>query len=79
MARKPRRRQHPDLVAFGNRLRRLRYDADLTQEQLAFEAGLERSYVGQCERGERNVSLLNVVKLARAMRVRPAELMAGIE
>jgi len=78
MPRKQRRRRHPDLLAFGLRLRRLRYDADLSQEQLAFAAELERSYVGQCERGERNISLLNVVKLARAMKVRPAELLADI-
>jgi transcriptional regulator with XRE-family HTH domain len=79
MARTLRRHTNPVLLAFGDRLRELRYKAKLTQEKLAFEAGLERSYVGQCERGERNLSLQNVVKLARAMNVRPAELLANID
>ena len=69
---------HPVLLGFGLRLRKLRYEAGLTQESLALRAELERSYVGQCERGERNFSLLNVVRLARAIRVRPAELLADI-
>jgi transcriptional regulator with XRE-family HTH domain len=71
----PRRRKHPLLLSFGLRLRLLRNQAGLTQEKLSFRADLERSYVGQVERGERNVTLLNVCKLAKALRVRPAELL----
>ncbi len=70
----PRRRRHPLLVAFGLRLRLLRNQAGLTQEKLSFRADLERSYIGQVERGERNMTILNVCKLAKALRVRPAEL-----
>ena len=73
------RHRNSVLITFGDRLRDLRHKAGLTQEKLAFEAGLERSYVGQCERGERNVSLLNVVKLARAVKAKPSDLLAGIE
>jgi transcriptional regulator with XRE-family HTH domain len=71
----PRRRKHPLLVAFGLRLRLLRNKAGLTQEKLSFRADLERSYVGQVERGERNVTLLNVCRLAKALRVRPADVL----
>jgi transcriptional regulator with XRE-family HTH domain len=48
----------------------------LTQEKLAFGADMDRSYVGQVERGEVNVSLDNIAKLARGLRVPLAELFA---
>lgn len=60
---------------FGARLRELRRKAGLSQEDLALEAGLDRTYVSSVERGERNISLQNIVKLARAIRVRPARLL----
>jgi len=59
---------------FGNRVRELRYAAGLTQEELADKAELDRSYVGSVERGERNLSLENVCRLAEAIGVSPAEL-----
>jgi len=62
------------LVKFGVRLRELRKTARLSQEQLALQSELDRSYVGQVERGERNISLKNIGKLARALHVAPAEL-----
>ncbi len=71
----PRRRRHPLLLSFGLRLRSLRNQAGLTQEKLSFRADLERSYVGQVERGERNLTLLNVCKLAKALKVRPMNLL----
>ncbi len=71
----PRRRRHPLLLSFGLRLRSLRNQAGLTQEKLSFRADLERSYVGQVERGERNLTLLNVCKLAKALKVRPMSLL----
>lgn len=52
---------------FGAHLRKLRQAADLSQEQLADLAGLDRSYVGGVERGERNVSLENIAKIASAL------------
>lgn len=54
---------------FGERLRSLRDAAGLSQERLAHEAGLDRTYVSGIERGIRNPSLQNIGKLARAMRV----------
>lgn len=60
---------------FGARLRELRRDAGLSQEQLAWESGLNRTYVGSVERGERNISLINIHRLARALGKRPDELL----
>lgn len=59
---------------FGARLRALRVHAKLTQEEVAFRADMDRSYVGQVERGEVNISLDNIQKLARGLRVKPGEL-----
>lgn len=65
------------LVKFGHRIRQLRLHRKLSQEALADEAGLDRSYIGGVERGERNVSLVNIAKIARALDVAIAELFNG--
>lgn len=62
--------------AFGARVRELRLRAGLSQEELAHRAELDRSYVGQVERGERNVSLDNIHRLAEALHKKPSELFA---
>jgi transcriptional regulator with XRE-family HTH domain len=61
---------------FGSRLRELRRERGLSQEAFAHEVGLDRSYVGGIERGERNVSLENICLIAAALGVPPAELFA---
>lgn len=58
---------------FGNRVRELRKSAGFTQEELADAAELDRSYVGSVERGERNLSIENVCRLAIAIGVSPAD------
>jgi transcriptional regulator with XRE-family HTH domain len=58
---------------FGNRVRELRKEAGFTQEELADAAELDRSYVGSVERGERNLSIENVCRLAGAVGVSPAD------
>jgi len=65
-------------MLFGKRLRELRLERNLSQEKLAELAELHRNYVGGIERGERNVSLVNIVKLARGLNVRPVKLMEPI-
>lgn len=64
--------------AFGRRLRRLRQARGWTIEQLAFAAELHPTYVGSIERGERNLALVNIVRLARALELDPAELVQGL-
>lgn len=66
------------LVRFGRRVRELRKAKGMSQEALALEAGLDRSYVGGVERGERNVSIGNMAKLACALHVGLSELMETV-
>ena len=54
---------------FGNHLRELRVERKLTQEELADRAGMHFTYIGQIERGLRNPSLVNLEKIAKALRV----------
>lgn len=61
---------------FAINLRHVRERSGLSQEALADEAGLHRTYVGSVERGERNISIDNIERLARALRVSPASLLA---
>ena len=68
--------KHPDLVALGKRLRALRKEADLTQEELAERAKLSANYVGQIERGEKNPGALALFALARGLQVSPGTLFA---
>jgi len=54
---------------FGERVRKLRLERKLSQEGLAFKAGLHRTYLGAIERGERNLSLRNIAAIAKALGV----------
>ena len=63
---------------FGQRVRARRMELGLSQEALAQLAGLHRTYVGSLERGERNVALLNIVRLGKALGVDPGTLIQGI-
>lgn len=57
------------LIRFGEKVREFRRQKGVSQEKLAELAGLHRTYVSSVERGERNVSLLNIAKLAGALQV----------
>jgi transcriptional regulator with XRE-family HTH domain len=56
---------------FGQNVRRLRQAQGLTQAELAIKAGLNRSYLGGVERGQRQIGLENIAKLAKALAVSP--------
>lgn len=62
-------------AAFGRRVREVRLAAAVSQEELAYRSGLDRSYVGQVERGERNLTLENIYRLAEGLGVPAASLM----
>lgn len=64
------------LIAFGLRLRAIRLERQLSQEELAAAANLHRTYIGSAERGERNISLVNLCKIADALNVSVSKLVA---
>lgn len=68
----------PYLDILGQRIRAKRKELGMSQEELAHEAGLDRSYVGRVERGEHNLTFVALVKLARAMRCDVATLTVGL-
>lgn len=68
---------NPDLVALGQTIRRLRREAQLTQEELASRAGLSANYVGEMERGKRNPGALALFAVARALDAKAAALFEG--
>ncbi|MPS29142.1 MAG: XRE family transcriptional regulator [Alcaligenaceae bacterium] len=63
------------LKSFGQRLMTLRKTKSWSQERLAFESGLARSYIGGVERGQRNISLINICVLADTLGIQPSELL----
>lgn len=69
-----------DLVALGAAIRARRKDLELSQEALADLAEIDRSHMGKIERGERNVSMLNVIRIAHALNIKLSALvyLAGL-
>lgn len=63
------------MTRFGQRLREIREEAGVSQEKLAEQAGVHRTYVSSVERGKRNVSLVNIERFAAALGVTMGELM----
>ena len=66
------------LIRFGQRVRSLRQDQGYSQESFAAECGLDRTYMGGIERGERNLALRNIEIIAQTLRISLSDLMHGL-
>jgi len=66
-------------ILFGRRIAQIRIDKGLSQDKLAWENGLARSFIGEVERGLRNPTLINICKLADALDVEVADLFSLID
>jgi transcriptional regulator with XRE-family HTH domain len=68
-----------DHLAFGRAIRELREEQGISQEELSHRSGLDRSYTGAVERGERNVSLTNILRISAGLDVTPTALFERFE
>lgn len=66
-------------AAFGNALRELRKERGIAQEAMVLKAGLNRGYYGDVERGERNIALANILKIATALEIPASQIHARAE
>lgn len=57
------------LIKFGNKVRQFRIEQGISQEELAFRSNLHRTYIGMIERAERNITLINIEKIANALNI----------
>ena len=62
------RKKHPALIKLGKRIRELRKEKGFSQESFAYEVGLDRTYMGSVERGERNIAALNLIRIAKTLK-----------
>ena len=69
----------PAHAAFGDAIRSIRGQRGLSQESLALKCGLDRTYISGIERGARNPSLTNILKIAAALDSNPAEIFARVQ
>lgn len=60
----------------GKAIRQRRHEIGLSQEDFASSCGVHRTYMGAVERGERNISLMNIIRIANAFNIKPSELLA---
>jgi len=68
-------RQSPELVSLGSAIRALRQAAGMSQEELAHLAEVDRSYLGRVERGDNNVAIMTLCRIAQALHVSGAQLL----
>ncbi len=73
------RKKHPALIKLGENIRELRKSRGFSQESFADEAGLDRTYMGGIERGERNIATINLIRIALALDVEVGELFPSIK
>lgn len=70
----PKHAKAPELIAVGTTIRSLRSGKSLSQEELALKANIDRAYVGGVERGEHNITLMNLIKLSDAIEISLSDL-----
>ena len=63
------------LIRIGKTIKLLRKEMGLSQEELALNSGLDRSYLGAIERGENNPTIINIIKIAGALKINASELL----
>lgn len=68
----------PALIKLGKKIRDLRKERGFSQEDFAYEVGLDRTYVGGVERGERNIAALNLIRIAKFLKIEVGELFPPI-
>jgi len=73
----PRHANDPDLVALGAAIRRARVERGVSQEELAFRSGIDRAYMSSIERGQQNPGIASLIRVAVALGLSAAELMAA--
>lgn len=73
------RKKHPSLVKLGTRIRELRKHKGFSQENFAAEVGLDRTYMGSVERGERNIAALNLIRIAQCLNIEVGTLFPEIK
>ena len=72
------RKKHLALIKIGKRIRELRKVKGFSQEGFAYEVGIDRTYMGSVERGERNIAAFNLIRIAKALKVEVGELFPSI-
>ena len=71
--------EHAGLIQFGKRITRLRQRRAMSQEELATKAGVHRTYIGMIERGEKNITILTLLRVTTALDVKLSDLLKGFE
>ncbi|MEK5771632.1 helix-turn-helix transcriptional regulator [Acinetobacter variabilis] len=67
------------LMSFGLSLKKIRLKKNLSQEELAYKSNLHRTYISSVERGERNISLINIVHISKALEIPLYELLEEVQ
>lgn len=73
------KKKHSSLTKLGSKIRELRKARGFSQEDFAAEVGLDRTYMGSVERGERNIAALNLIRIAKCLKVEVGELFPAIK
>ena len=70
--------KNPILLQFSKNVQEYRRAQQIAQEQLAESAGVHRTYIGMIERAEKNITLLNIAKIANALKISPSALLENL-